>query len=234
MSMKLVRVVLGGVLAVALSVPAQSAILSFTNVGSFQAAATGTLTTLGFEGITPAGASTQILGGLSLGGHTFVGTGNTGSGNFDDTYVISPTAGFGAMPSDFLWGGFALGATGTLVVTLAPDVTAAGGLVSNFQFAGSGTVPVTVRALGSLGSDVSVIVNTLANPDYVFAGFTSTGGESIVSITYSINIASTAPASAIFLDDFQSNAVPEPASLILVGAGLAGLAYRARLRRKTA
>jgi len=221
-------------LTVAAVLPSRAAITGFTDLTLWQTAATGTILVTNFEGIAPSGGTTQFLtpGYDDPNGNRYAGTGFTpGLGIFDDTYIISATSGFGTWPSDYLWGGYSTNGTGFLTITLAAGASAAGMDVFNYQGGGITSVPVVVQALGSLGSNVSVTVNTLAAPGVVFAGFVATGGETITSITLTPSFTGGG-ATATLIDNFRSNApapVPEPTTFGLIGLGLIGVAA---LRRR--
>jgi hypothetical protein len=199
-------------LLAAASSHAKASVITFTDRTAFLAAANIT-TSLDFEGLAPADSFTFFSSPPGL---------TTGDANFSSTsnrlFVIDP----GFTSPTFFWssGGYLSDnfvSPSALVVTLAPGVTAFGADISSFF--GSGDIRITLAG-GSM-----LTLASPGQPNFAFIGFTS--DQDILSLAFS------KPGDSVVLDNvaFGQTAVPEPASLTLLGLGLAGMGAR-RWRRK--
>lgn len=137
---------------------------------------------------------------------------------------------------DFPFFSNAPSALGIMVGNLAPAVmNVAGGLSGAFSFwyssmdAVSGGVNVWsgLNGTGDLLASFDLLGNSMDGcDDTAFCHFDQLSSR-FKGVAYSVTF-----SEAIGFDDLAFNAVPEPASALLVGLGLAGLAAGSRRRRK--
>ena len=198
------------------STQARASVITFTDRTAFLAAADIT-TSVDFEGLAPADSFTLIPSppGLTTGGANF-------SSTTDKLFVIDP----GFDSPDFFWssGSYLIDnefSTSALVITLAPGVTAFGADLSSF---GSGDITIALAGGGTL------TVASPGQPNFSFVGFTS--DQDILSLAFS------KPGDSVVLDNVAfgqtaaAAAVPEPATLTLLGLGLAGMGARRWRQRR--
>jgi hypothetical protein len=190
----------------------------YTNQSAWDAAVSG-VSTINFEGIAPANSYTNQTPSFVQGG---------------DTFAIGPSAPAGAVLfviGDNLYGyGYSVvasqAASGTpdLEVTLPSAVTA----LAFDYLVGPGTLTIT----GSDGLDQTESPTGVGN-NFLFFGVTSPGGISSVDITLPYSLATE----GVNMRDFSyatanPATVPEPSSLLVSSALLAGLIAIVRRRRQ--
>ncbi len=195
---------------------AKASVIAFTDRTAFLAAADIT-TSVDFAGIAPTDSFAFIPSppGLTTGDANF-------SSTTDNMFVIDP----GFQSPDFFWssGPYLIDnqfATSALVVTLAPGVTAFGADFSSF---GAGDITIALAGGGTF------TVASPGQPNFAFLGFTS--DQDILSLAFSKSGDSVVLDNVAFGQTAAVAAVPEPASLTLLGLGLAGMGARRWRQRK--
>lgn len=198
--------------------PARADTVVYATRAAFNAAATN-LTTITFEGIAPTNSVSNFSSPLTLQGATFSGS-PAGQVSVVDSGFFAPLFQFnsGAVLSGFSFVEVALPAgitsIGTDLMSTNPD-----GL--SFQVV--------------LSTGETFVVNTPLRPERGFFGVTT--DVAIASIRF-MTVPGPSQSNGIpLIDNFsfgqaQAAAVPEPATVLLLGTGLAGIATRARRRRK--
>jgi len=201
--------------------PARADTVLFTSRTLFNGAATN-LTTITFEGIAAPNSVANFPSPLTLSGVTFSGpSGGSLQVSVLDSGFFSPLFQFNS--------GAVLGGFGFIEVTLPAGVTAIGTDLMSTNPTGS---PFQVV----LANGETFLVNTPLRPERGFFGITT--DVAIASIRFTTLPAAPGASPGIpLLDNFSFGqaanpaAVPEPATLLLLGTGLAGLATRARRRK---
>jgi len=201
------------------STPARADTIVFTSRAAFNAATTG-LTTIDFEGIATPNSVANFSSPLTIAGATFSGS-PTGSVSVVDSGFFAPLFQFNSGAS---LSGFAF-----VDVTLPAGTTAIGTDLMS-------TNPTGLPFRVTLSNGETFIVNTPLRPERGFFGITS--DVAITSIRFVTVPGPNQSAGIPLVDNFSYGqaapaAVPEPATMVLLGTGLVGIAARARGRRKS-
>jgi hypothetical protein len=201
------------------STPARADTIVFTTRAAFTAA-TSSLTTVDFEGIAPTNSVANFSSPLTIAGATFSGSA-AGSVSVVDSGFFAPLFQFN---SGAVLSGFAF-----VDVTLPAGTTAIGTDLMS-------TNPDGLPFMVTLSNGESFIVNTPNRPARGFFGITS--DVAITSIHFVTMPGPNQSSGLPLIDNFSFGqaapaAVPEPATMVLLGTGLAGIAVRARSRRKS-
>jgi hypothetical protein len=211
-------------------ISAHATTVTFTTRAAFNAATTGT-TTINFNGVAPTGGFVGPVPLFTSAGVTFTAPGNNlfiVDAGFEASYDFG--AGFDRGGVLSAQGGTA-GPTGAgFTIIFSSAVTAVGFDVNSFTSGLTIPDPVTVFATLSNGDVVNFTTLGIAGR---FFGFTTT--PSILSLT----LRTFTPNAVLNIDSFTfgqaaggGTPITEPATMILLGTGLAGIAAKVRRRRK--
>jgi hypothetical protein len=198
-----------------LAVPAGATVTVQNTSADWQALTTGYFTTLvDFDGLVKS-TSYSTADGVTLSGIKFVGD------NLDGTYLLAAHDSTEGPSYNWNSGAYLLGSgwgTKYIQATLPAGITALGvDLMSN---------PSAHSVTVALSTGESYTVNTSANPNRTFFG--------LVSDTPLDWVRFSAAGSFTVIDNFTTAFVdtPEPDAFFLAGAGLMGLWFARRLRRR--